>query len=87
MNVVPVAEVKARFGTYLEQSRNGPVVVTRHGRAVAVLLNVRDDDELEHILLAHSPRFQAMLDRAEERIRETGGLKHREFWKMVEGEA
>ncbi len=87
MNVVPVAEVKARFGTYLEQSRNGPVVVTRHGRAVAVLLNVRDDDELEHILLAHSPRFQAMLDRAEERIRETGGLTHQDFWQMVEGEA
>ena len=43
---------------YLKASTEGPVVVTRNGKAVAVLLAVTDDDELERLLLAHSPKFQ-----------------------------
>ena len=31
------------------------MVVTRNGKAVAVLLAVEDDDELERLLLAYSP--------------------------------
>jgi len=36
MKIVPVAEVKARFSAYLNASIDGLVVVTRHGKPVAV---------------------------------------------------
>ena len=50
MKIASVADVKSHFSAYLRESRSGPVVVTRNGRPVAVLLGVTDEDESEHIL-------------------------------------
>jgi prevent-host-death family protein len=86
MKIAPIAEVKARFSAYVKESAEGPVVVTRNGRPVAVLLAVEDEDDLERLILAHSPKFQALLDAAEQRIRETGGIRHENFWNVVERE-
>ena len=38
MKIASVADVKARLSAYLKESEAGPVVVTRNGKAVAVLL-------------------------------------------------
>src|SRR5438876_11897390 len=86
MKIASVADVKARLSAYLKDSREGPVVVTRNGKAVAVLLAVTDDDELERLVLAHSPKFQAILDKSRRRIEETGGIPHEQFWREVEAE-
>jgi prevent-host-death family protein len=86
MNIAPIADVKARFSEYIRKTQDGPVVVTKNGRAVAVLLGIQDEDDLERILLAHSPKFQALLEAAEQRIRESGAVEHEAFWKMVEEE-
>jgi prevent-host-death family protein len=87
MKIASVADVKARLSAYLRESEEGPVVVTRNGKAVAVLLAVTDDDELERLVLAHSPKFQALLDRSRRQIEETGGIPHAQFWREVEAES
>ncbi len=87
MKIASVADVKARLSAYLKASQEGPVVVTRNGKAVAVLLAVTDEDELERLVLAHSPKFQAILDRSRRRIEETGGIPHDAFWRDVEAES
>ena len=81
MKIASVADVKARLSAYLKESESGPVVVTRNGKAVAVLLAVTDEDELERLILAHSPKFQAMLDKSRRQIEETGGIPHELFWR------
>ena len=86
MKIASVAEVKAHFSAYLKASAEGPVVVTRNGKAVAVVLAVTDDDELERLLLAHSPRLQAILEAARQRIRAGQGIPEEQFWKEVEAE-
>ena len=58
MKIASIADVKAQLSAYVKASQEGPVVVTRNGKAVAVLLAVTEDDELERLLLAHSPKFQ-----------------------------
>ena len=83
MKIAPVAEIKAKFSAYLKASQAGPVVVTRNGKAVAVLLSVAEDDDLEHFVLAHSAKFQAILDSARQEIREGRGIPHDQFWKEV----
>jgi len=83
MKTASVEDVKARLSAYLKESRRGPVVVTRNGKAVAVLVAVTDDDELERLVLAHSPKFQALLDRSRRQIEKTGGIPHDEFWRQV----
>jgi prevent-host-death family protein len=84
MKIASVAEVKARLSSYLKESAAGPVVVTRNGKAVAVLLGVRDDEELERLVLAHSRKLRDILDAAERRIEDGKGIPHDEFWRRVE---
>ena len=86
MKIASVADVKARLSAYLKESQEGPVIVTRNGKAVAVLLAVTDEDELERLVLAHSPRFQKLLDRSRRQIEETGGIPHEQFWREVDAE-
>ena len=83
MKIAPVADVKARFSSYLEQCTEGPVIVTKNGRPTAVLLSVANEEELERLVLAHTPRFMALLDRAGKRIRKSGGVRHKEFWAAI----
>lgn len=54
MRIATVAEVKARFGAVLKESEGGPVVVTRNGKPVAVLVGVQDEEEIERLLMASS---------------------------------
>jgi prevent-host-death family protein len=61
MTIASLAEVKAKFSAYIESCKTSPVVVTKNGKPAAVLVSVADDDELESILLACSPRFQKLL--------------------------
>jgi prevent-host-death family protein len=86
MKIASVAEVKAHFSAYLKESTSGPVVVTRNGKAVAVVLAVTDEDELENLLLAHSPRLHAILEAAHERMAAGKGIPHEQFWAEVESD-
>ena len=84
MKIAPLAEVKARLSAYIEQCETeGPVVITRNGKAVAVLLAPADDDDLEGLLLARSPRFRSLLARSRESIKRGKGLSREDFWKAV----
>ena len=84
MKIVSLAEVKAKLSAYLrEAEKSGPVVVTRNGKAVAVILAPADDEDLEHLLLSRSPRFQALLEKSKGSIRAGNALTHREFWRSV----
>ena len=84
MRIAPLADVKARLSAYVDEcGADGPIVITRNGKAVAVLLVPNDDDDLERLLLERSPRFQAMLDRSRRSIKEGGGLSEEDFWKAV----
>lgn len=83
MRVATVAEIKTGLSSFLKASASGPVVITRKGKAIAVLLGVEDDEELEGLLLAQSPKLRAILDAAEKRIDRGAGIPHDEFWRQV----
>src|SRR5437899_2117049 len=84
MRIAPLADVKARLSAYLDEcGAEGPVVITRNGKAVAVLLVPFDDDDLERLMLGRSPRFQALLNRSRRSITEGKGLSEEAFWKAV----
>ena len=84
MKIASVAEIKSQFSAFLKASAAGPVVVTRNGRPVAVIVGVRDEDEIEQLLMAYSPRLQAILEASRKQIREGEVLSHEEFWAEVE---
>jgi prevent-host-death family protein len=79
-----LADVKARLSAYLDEcGAEGPLVITRNGKAVAVLLVPYDDDDLERLLLGRSPRFQALLNRSRQSIQNGEGLSEEDFWDAV----
>ena len=84
MKIVPLADVKAHLSAYIDEAETrGPVVITRNGRAVAVLLAPADDDDLERLLLARSPHFQSLLAESRRSIQEGQGLSSDNFWQEV----
>jgi len=84
MRIASVADVKAKLSGYIRASKSGPVVVTKNGKPVAVLLSMQDEDEIERMILAYSPKFQWILQKAEQQIREGKGISHKEFWQEIE---
>ena len=84
MRIASLADVKAKLSAYIDQSETeGPVVITRNGRAVAVLVSPVDDDDVENLILARSPRFQKILRKSRASIKAGRGLSSNEFWSAV----
>jgi prevent-host-death family protein len=84
MRIASMSDVKAKLSAFVEgASREGPVVITRNGRAVAVLVVPADDDDLERLLLAYSPQLREILDESERSIREGKGMS----WDQVMAQA
>jgi prevent-host-death family protein len=84
MKIASVAEIKSQFSAFLKASEAGPVVVTRNGRPVAVIVGVQDEDEIERLLMAFSPRLQDILEASRKLIRDGDVLSHEEFWAEAE---
>ena len=84
MKIASVAEVKSQFSAFLRASERGPVVVTRNGRPVAVIVGVQDEDEIERLLMAYSPHLRAILERSRQQFREGHWLSEEEFWSQFE---
>jgi len=84
MKIAPLADVKARLSAYLDECEtDGPVVITRNGKVAAILLAPKDEEDLERLILAHSRRFQALLEKSRRSIKAGEGVSHNEFWKTV----
>src|SRR5262245_28181997 len=82
--IAPLADVKARLSAYIEESQTeGPIVITRNGKAVAVLVSPVDDDDVESLVLARSPRVQRLLKKSRASIAAGRGLSAKEFWDTV----
>src|SRR5438067_12237801 len=79
-----VNEMTADFPVYLKASERGPVVVTRNGKPIAVLLRAAGQEDLERLLMGHSPKLQLILEGARKRFRAGKGIPHEAFWNEVE---
>lgn len=86
MKIAPLAEVKDRFSAYIDESRESPVVVTRNGRPVAMIVAIEDEDDLDALLLVHNPRFVQLLEEARQRVRVTGGVSLAEMRRQLQAD-
>ena len=83
MKIASIADVKAHLSGYLNDEQHAPVVVTRNSKPVAVLLPISDDDEIERLLMAYSPRLQSLLKAARKRVQAGKGIPNEDFWQQV----
>jgi len=69
------------LSAYVKTSSNAPVIITRNGKAVAAIIPLADEDDIERLLLGYSPRLRAILSEARRRIRSGRGISHEQFWR------
>ncbi len=81
MKSATAAQVKARFEAYLKQSELAPVIVTKRGKPVAMLVAVTAESDADDIVW--TPRLQKILDDARRRMAAGKGIPHDEFWKQM----
>jgi prevent-host-death family protein len=84
MKVIGLSEAKAKLSSYLEEAAKGPIVITRNGKAVGVLIAPQNDDDLERLLLSRSKKLKTLLEKRLKDMRAGRSLTHDEVWKHLE---
>lgn len=73
MKIESIREVKANLNKIVAAlPKEGSVVITKNGRACAVLMPVTEDTDLEIVALSQSKRFWRTYDRALQRAEKEG---------------
>lgn len=84
MKTVSAAKIAVQFNDYLEASREQPVLVTRNGKPVAVLLAVKDQADAEQLARRRVRSLRSILQEGHEQIQQGKGIPHDQFWQEVE---
>jgi prevent-host-death family protein len=84
MKSVSAAKVAAQFDEYLEASRQQPVLVTRNGKPVALLLAVDNRAEAEHLAAERIRSLRSIFEEAHAQLEAGQGIPHDQFWREVE---
>ena len=73
MKSVEITEATAALKDYAERLTQGPIVVTRKGKAIAALVRLQPSD-LESLLVSESPAFKRIVRRSRVSYKRGGGL-------------
>jgi len=84
MTIASLADVKANLNAYVKAIKKSPVVITRKGKAIAVIVPVLTPGDVERICMAYNPKLRAILAKSKAQIRAGLGIPHDEFWRQVE---
>ena len=84
MKTASAEEVRAQFDAYLKAADKGPVIVTRNAKPVAVLISVKDPEEIERLAMSQSKKLRRILQTSRAQIAKGKGIAQEEFWRQVE---
>jgi len=84
VKTISAARVAAHFDECLAASRDEPLLVTRKGKPVAVLIAVQKKADAEQLAVAGSRTLRSIFEQANEQLERGDAIPHDEFWKQVE---
>jgi PHD/YefM family antitoxin component YafN of YafNO toxin-antitoxin module len=72
MKTLDISDATSSLASFAQDADTGPIVVTKNGAPVAILMRA-DDVDLETLAVQNNPSFQKMIarSRAEQRARDT----------------
>ncbi len=73
MKTLEMTATTAPLVKYARSPRGGPIIVTREGRPVAMLLAI-DDFDLENLALSDDPKFLAIIARSRAQFKDGRGI-------------
>jgi prevent-host-death family protein len=80
MKQVALATVKDNFSKYLHKAERERIVITRHGKAVGVLIGFASDEDWFDFRLENDPRFLKRIAQARASLRAGKGVP----WTAIE---
>jgi prevent-host-death family protein len=84
VKTITAAKIAAQFNDFLEASRDQPVLITRNGKPVAILLAVQDKAEAEQLACRGSRSLRSVFEEAHQQIQNGGAIPQDQFWREVE---
>ncbi len=82
MKQVALAEVKDHLSRYVQDAADEHIVITRHGRATAVLIGFKTEDDWFEYRLQNDPRFLQRIAQARAALRQGKGVA----WQKIQAE-
>jgi hypothetical protein len=82
MRSVELTKAPQALRRHAAELSHGPLVLTRGGKAVAVMVSVRESD-LESFLVSESPAFKRIVRKSCASYRRSGGLTRDELEKRL----
>jgi len=70
MITTPLSEMKDNLSAFVKKAARQDIVITSHGRHVAVMTGFADEDEYLEYRLLNDPRFQTIIRRSRQEARD-----------------
>ena len=84
VHAIEISDAVQSLGEYAQHISAGPVVVTKGGQPVAVVVPVENTD-MESISLSLNPDFMEIIDRSRARQEKEGGISSAEMRRRFGG--
>src|SRR5438874_9827763 len=84
MKIVSAGKIAAQFDAYLDATQQQPVLVTRNGKPVAILLAVESTAEAQNLARTPPRLLRSILQEGHEQLAGGEGIPHAQFWRQVE---
>jgi prevent-host-death family protein len=83
MKTASSVEVESQFSEYLKASETEPILITREGRPIAVIVGIHNEDAIKRLSMTAPRHLQAILEESRRQIRAEDTLTHEDFWQEV----
>lgn len=80
-----IAEATESLAEYAQKADEGPLVVTKGGQPIALVVRVENAD-LETVALSNHPEFLNIIERSRARQKQEGGISSEDVRRLFESE-
>ncbi len=83
MKTVEVSKATLPLSDYTKEIKKEPVIITKEGRPVAILVSIPNAD-IETVSLTNNPKFIALIERSRAKQKSEGGISSEEMRRRLE---
>ena len=83
MKTVEFSKATLPLSDYTKEVKKEPVIITKGGRPIAVLVSIPNTD-IETVSLSYDPKFIALIERSRARQKSEGGISTEEMRRRLE---
>jgi prevent-host-death family protein len=80
---IEISKANLPLSDYTKKVKREPVIITKEGKPVAVLVSINNAD-IETVSLSNNPKFIALIERSRARQKSEGGISSEEMRRRLE---